>query len=152
MISKVMFKAEFNTEVDIDEVFLTPGGFNLKTNSGKELEFDFLDSCGRVLKDNHKVVLFELSMLDTESFPESEDYTLQDLQTVVEVGDWYIDICFRDDEHHPEFALENIEDITIEYYDSGSDEFKYVRLTSELITQELICDINRANCCGTCVA
>lgn len=149
MISKVLFKAEFNKEVDADEVSLTPGGFCLKANSGKELEFDFLDSCGVVSKDNRKIVLFELSMLDIESFPDSEGYTLQDLRTVTEVESWYIDICFLDDELHPEFELMSIRNMAIEYYDGETDKFICVVLPDELITQDLIRDINEANCCGS---
>lgn len=149
MISKVLFKATFNREVDADEVHLTPGGFALKTNSGKELEFDFLDSCGVVSKDNRNIVLFELSMLDIESFPDSEGYTLQDLRTVTEVESWYIDIYFLDGELHPEFELMSIRNMAIEYYDGETDKFVSVVLPDELITQDLIRDINEANCCGS---
>lgn len=90
--------------IDKEKHYISPGGYEFNFN-GKNIPFDFCTSAGSVCK-NPRMIEFELSDLDLDSFPEAKKLlTKSNLKNVRKIEEFYV---YTGEDKEPEINLERI--------------------------------------------
>lgn len=103
------FVADFDRPVDPDKHYLSPGGYSAELRDGKKIDFDFFKSCGDRIGTNS--VAFEASELDTSTFPESANLTVDSMMGC-NFDEFFI---FTGEYDDPEIYVTNIHDVVFTY-------------------------------------
>ena len=80
---------EFNCEVDLDNDYICPGGFEMIMN-GKYVEFDFTEFQVNLIADNDRACCFNLRNPDFSSYPGMKKITAKELKNVSEIKECFI--------------------------------------------------------------
>ena len=80
---------EFNREVDLDNDYICPGGFEMIMN-GKYVEFDFTEFQVNLIADNDRACCFNLRNPDFSSYPKLKKITAKELKNVSEIKECFI--------------------------------------------------------------
>jgi len=131
MINRICMTLEFDKEIENAYQIISPGGYHFELLDGRIIEFNFYETEGSIESSN--IITFEASQLDTDSFPDSEFISPEDIRTIKRIEDFYIDI-------DADIALLSISDVEIEF-----DNYERVSIPNELFTTTLIQEINKSN-------
>lgn len=80
---------EFNREVDLDNDYICPGGFEMIMN-GKHVEFDFTEFQVNLIADNDRACCFNLRNPDFSSYPGMKKITAKELKNVSAIKECFI--------------------------------------------------------------
>lgn len=80
---------EFNREVDLDNDYICPGGFEMIMN-GKHVEFDFTAFQFNLMADNDRACCFNLRKPDFSSYPGMKKITAKELKNVSAIKECFI--------------------------------------------------------------
>ena len=80
---------EFNREVDLDNDYICPGGFEMIMN-GKHVDFDFTAFQFNLMADNDRACCFNLRKPDFSSYPKLKKITAKELKNVSEIKECFI--------------------------------------------------------------
>ena len=118
------FVADFDRPVDPDKHYLSPGGYSVELRDGRKIEFDFFEYCGDRIGTNS--VAFEVSELDTSTFPESE------ILTVDSMGGSTFDefFVFTGEYDDPEIYMTSVHDVVFTY--DGGDRLIDIPFSGEI--------------------
>lgn len=118
------FVADFDRPVDPDKHYLSPGGYSVELRDGRKIEFDFFEYCGDRIGTNS--VAFEVSELDTTSFPDSENLTV-DSMVGCNFDEFFV---FTGEYDDPEIYMTNVHDVVFTY--DGGDRLIDIPFSGEI--------------------
>lgn len=95
----VNLSIKFDHPVDKDVYFVSPGGYEVRSDSGEVFQFDFEDYRGNTDENDPTVVHFVLKNADIDSFPKMKDMMKQ-LHHIVTFSECYICSGKTDDEKY----------------------------------------------------
>ena len=118
------FVADFDRPVDPDKHYLSPGGYSVELRDGRKIEFDFFEHYGNRV-GTHSVA-FEMSELDTSTFPESEILTV-DSMVGCNFDEFFV---FTGEYDDPEIYMTNVHDVVFTY--DGGDRLIDIPFSGEI--------------------
>lgn len=80
---------EFNREVDLDNDYICPGGFEMTMNE-KNIEFDFTEFQFNLLAGNDRTCCFNLRKPDFSSYPKLKKITAKELKNISAIKECFI--------------------------------------------------------------
>ena len=80
---------EFNREVDLDNDYICPGGFEMTMNE-KNIEFDFTEFQFNLIADNDRDCCFNLRKPDFSSYPKLKKITAKELKNISAIKECFI--------------------------------------------------------------
>lgn len=83
------FVVEFNRDVDLDNDYICPGGFEMIMN-GKNVEFDFTEFQLDIIAGNDRLCCFNLRKPDFNSYPRLRKITAKELKNISAIKECYI--------------------------------------------------------------
>ena len=83
------FVVEFNRDVDLDNDYICPSGFEMIMN-GKNVEFDFTEFQHELVADNDRLCCFNLRKPDFNSYPKLRKITAKELKNISAIKECYI--------------------------------------------------------------
>ena len=83
------FVVEFNRDVDLDNDYICPGGFEMIMN-GKNVEFDFTEFQSDLIAGNDRLCCFNLRKPDFNSYPRLRKITAKELKNISAIKECYI--------------------------------------------------------------
>ena len=72
-------KLRFDSEINKDRDFISPGGYEVKLDDGESVQYDYEDYYGNVDDDDKTILHVECRGFDIESFPESGIIAMADV-------------------------------------------------------------------------
>ena len=110
---------QFDRPVDTKKHYLSPGGYEVEVN-GDTYQFDFLETSGNVDNTDPTIVHFLLKELDTDTFPESEEFRAH-IHEITKLCECY---CYTGEYDDPPINCIRIVSFTIIDYGNGKREPK----------------------------
>lgn len=89
MSFEMNFVVEFNRDVDLDNDYICPGGFEMIMN-GKNVEFDFTEFQPDIIAGNDGLCCFNLRKPDFNSYPKLRKITAKELKNISAIKECYI--------------------------------------------------------------
>ena len=89
MSFEMNFVVEFNRDVDLDNDYICPGGFEMIMN-GKNVEFDFTEFQPNMIAGNDRICCFNLRKPDFTSYPKLKKITAKELKNISAIKECYI--------------------------------------------------------------
>lgn len=80
---------EFNREVDLDNDYICPGGFEMIMN-GKYVEFDFTEFQVNLIAGNDRACCFNLRNPDFSGYPKLKKITAKELKNISAIKECFI--------------------------------------------------------------
>lgn len=108
MFLDMLLKIKFNRAVDIDNDYISAGGFEMIMD-GKTIDFDFAEQSICPDTDNSSIVTIELRKPLYSQYKEFNNITISDLENITKINECYV---FTGEEGETELAVLCIEDIS----------------------------------------
>lgn len=89
MSFEMNFVVEFNRDVDLDNDYICPGGFEMIMN-GKNVEFDFTEFQPDIIAGDDRICCFNLRKPDFNSYPKLKKITAKELKNISAIKECYI--------------------------------------------------------------
>lgn len=89
MSFEMNFVVEFNRDVDLDNDYICPGGFEMIMN-GRNVEFDFTEFQSDLIAGNDRLCCFNLRKPDFNSYPKLKKITAKELKNISAIKECYI--------------------------------------------------------------
>lgn len=122
-VEGMVFTLQMDREIDKDKHFISPGGYEFKSNESEEpLQFDFYEYSGYTDSNDKTKILFETKILDDQSFPEITDkLTKSFCKNITEIIEFYI---YTGEDEDPELNLSKIIDMNLLFTDGTKIDIK----------------------------
>ena len=89
MIIEMELQVKFNRPVDLENDYIVPGGYSMIMD-GKEVEFDFCYSSSGISNEDSSVVIFSVTGMDYDSFPDLKKLGLKDLKNISSIRECFV--------------------------------------------------------------
>ena len=89
MIIEMELQVKFNRPVDLEKDYIVPGGYSMIMD-GKEVEFDFCYSSSGISNEDSSVVIFSVTGMDYDSFPDLKKLGLKDLKNISSIRECFV--------------------------------------------------------------
>lgn len=86
---RMLASIQFDREIDRNEHYISPGGYEMTFSNGATTAFDFLDYWGTIDNRDKTILNCEMRSLDTESFEESE-FLRTFAGSVVQINEFFV--------------------------------------------------------------
>ena len=89
MIVEMEIQVKFNRPVDLEKDYIVPGGYSMIMD-GKEVEFDFCQCSSGISNEDSSVVIFSVTGMDYDSFPDLKELRLKDLKNISSIRECFV--------------------------------------------------------------
>lgn len=124
MITSISANVLFDSFIDREKHYFSPGGFEIVSKTGEHLQFDFMCSSGKIDTENRRIMHMSMWELDTESFSEAEHKLEDFLKNLHQFNEFFIytgeegedelmypvkvyDVCFENENYEEIFIDQN---------------------------------------------